>query len=146
MDPLSITMAAIGITEAAVGGVSALRSTINDLRDAPDEVNNVRTRLHEVQSSLEALRSIKITDQATRTTYTEVFRTTGMVKAVNDCGNACEAFNKRLQKWTKRSTEDEMSFRDRVTIARNKEKICTLQTRIESCQKTVHFAVSSTQL
>ena len=146
MDPLSITMAAIGITDAAVTGLSALRSKIHDLQDAPEDVSNVRTRLEEVQSSLQALKSVTVADQATQTTCTEVLRTTGVATAVNDCGRACEAFNKKLQSWTKHSTEDRMSFRDRVSIARNKAKIGTLLTRVETCQKTVHFAVSSTQL
>jgi hypothetical protein len=146
MDPLSITMAAIGITDAAVTGLSALRSKTHDLQDAPEDVNNVRTRLEEVQSSLQALKSASIADQATQTICTEVLRTTGVATAVNDCGSACEAFNKKLQSWTKHSTENGMSLRDRVAIARNKAKICTLLTRVETCQKTVHFAVSSTQL
>ena len=146
MDPLSITMAAIGITETAITGVSILRSKIHDLRDAPDDVNNIRARLDEVHTSLQALRSITIADPATKSACTEILRTTGMARTVNDCGNACETFSKKLQRWTKHSTENQMSLRDRISIANNKTKICTLLTRVETCQKTVHFAVSSTQL
>jgi hypothetical protein len=66
---------------------------------------------------------------------------------VNDCGKACAAFDKKLQKWTRHSPEGKLSFRDKVAVGVwNKEKVLTFKTRVETCQLNVQFAVSSVQL
>lgn len=66
---------------------------------------------------------------------------------MNRCGEACEDFGKSLKKWTKHSTNERVSFRDRVSVGLwNREKIATFRTQVQSCQAIVHFAVTSTQL
>jgi hypothetical protein len=80
-------------------------------------------------------------------TFKQALAKTGMANALNDCGKACEVFNKRLQKWTRHSREDKLSLRDKMSVGIwNKERVRTFRTRVETCQRTVHFAISSTQL
>lgn len=70
-----------------------------------------------------------------------------MAEAVNDCGKACAAFDRKLQKWTKHSPDGKLTLRDKMTVGIwNKEKLLTFKTRVETCQFSVQFAVSSVQL
>jgi hypothetical protein len=105
-------------------------------------------QLDKIRSPLDALQALVAdTDAETNATFKQVLLKTGMANAVNDCGKACEAFNKRLQKWTRHSHGDKLSLRDKMSVGIwNKERVRTFRTRVETCQRTVHFAISSTQL
>lgn len=142
MDPLSVSMAAIGITETAVASISALRNTIDGLKEAQGNMAEIRTQLEDIQRPLLALKELEA-DASSKEALAKI----GFAAAVNDCGRACEKFDKKLQKWTRHSTEDKLSTVDKLFVGVwNREKIRTFRTRVETCQQTVHFAVSSTQL
>lgn len=148
MDPFSISMAAVGITGTAISGMNTLRGTFTGLRDVQEDLDAMRLQLENTRQPLDTLQSLVLSpDEAYNATSKEILAKTGMADAVNDCGKACEDFNKRLQKWTRHSTEDELSLRDKMSIGLwNKERVRTFRTRIETCQRTVHLAISSTQL
>lgn len=147
MDPFSITIAVIGISGTAVNGLSRLHKTISAISDAPDEINGVRQHLDSIKQALGALASPQMVEYLSDSTAGQALATTGLTDAVNDCGTACEKFEKRLQKWTRHSTEDKLSVLDKMSVGVwNKEWIRTFKTRLETCQQTVHFVVSSTQL
>jgi hypothetical protein len=147
MDPLSITAATIGISGAAITSIVSVRNTINNIRDAEDVVGNIRTQLESIQRPLDSLKELRISDTSTLTASKEALAKSGVAEAVNDCGKACAAFEKKLQKWTKHSPEGKLSLRDKITVNLwNKEKVLTFKTRVETCQLSVQFAVSSVQL
>jgi hypothetical protein len=148
MDPFSISIAAVGISGTAITSVSALRKTIAAVKDAHEDINDIRAQLDKIRSPLDALQALVTdTDAEMSATFKQALLKTGMANAVNDCGKACEAFDKRLQKWTRHSREDKLSLRDKMLVGIwNKERVRTFRTRVETCQRTVHFAISSTQL
>lgn len=147
MDRLSITANAIGITTFATTSIAQLHELITSLTEVEDVVGDVSSHLEGIQRPLDALQALNITDDATLTAAKEDLRKAGVADSVNDCGKACEEFGKSLKKWTKHSDTAKLSFRDRLSIGVwKKEKIRTLQTRVQSCQAIVHFAVSSAQL
>lgn len=147
MDPLSITAAAIGISGAAITSIVSVRNTFNNFQDASEVVGDIRTQLENIQRPLDSLEALKITDNSALTASKESLARSGVAEAVNDCGKACAAFDKKLQKWTRHSAEGKLSFRDKMTVGVwNKEKVLTFKTRVETCQLSVHFAVSSVQL
>jgi N-methylhydantoinase B/oxoprolinase/acetone carboxylase alpha subunit len=143
MDPFSVSIAAVGISGTAITSISTLRKTIAAIKDAHEDVLDIRAQLDKIRSPLDALQALVAdTDAETNATFK-----TGMANAVNDCGKACEAFNKRLQKWTRHSHGDKLSLRDKMSVGIwNKERVRTFRTRVETCQRTVHFTISSTQL
>ena len=146
MDPVSITAATIGITEAALSSISHLRDFISSLAEAREAVQDIASTLEAIQRPLDALKQLQISDSAT---YAEAKTDleTGLAKAVNDCGQACDNFSKRLKKWTKHSSDSRLSLRDRLSVGVwNKEKIRTFRTQVQSCQAIVQFAIESTQL
>jgi hypothetical protein len=147
MDPLSITAAAIGISGAAVASIASVRNTISNIQDAEDVMGDIRTQLERIQRPLDSLETLTITTSGTLAASTEALTKSGVAEAVNSCGKACAAFDKKLQKWTRHSSDGKLSFRDKVTVGVwNKEKILTFKTRVETCQLSVQFAVSSVQL
>jgi hypothetical protein len=148
MDPFGVSIAAVGISGTAITSISTLRKTIAAIKDAHEDVLDIRAQLDKIRSPLDALQALVAdTDAETNATFKQVLLKTGMANAVNDCGKACEAFNKRLQKWTRHSHGDKLSLRDKMSVGIwNKERVRTFRTRVETCQRTVHFTISSTQL
>jgi hypothetical protein len=147
MDPLSITAATIGISSAAITSIVNVRNTINNIRDAEEVVGNIRTQLESIPRPLDSLKELRISDNGTLTASKEALAKSSVAEAVNDCGKACAAFEKKLQKWTKHSAEGKLSLRDKISVNLwNKEKVLTFKTRVETCQLSVQFAVSSVQL
>lgn len=147
MDPFSITAGAIGITGVAITSIGQLHDLITSLAEAQDVIGDVTAQLEGIQRPLDALKSISITDESTLTAAKEDLKKTGIAESVNECGKACDEFSKNLKKWTKHSDTKKLSLRDRLSVGVwNREKIRTFKTRVQSCQATVHLAVTSAQL
>jgi hypothetical protein len=114
MDPFSISIAAVGISGTAITSISALRKTIATVKDAHEDINDIRAQLDKIRSPLDVLQALVTnTDAEMSATFKQALLKTGIANTVNDCGKACEAFDKRLQKWTRHSREDKLSLRKR---------------------------------
>lgn len=148
MDPFSISVAAVGITGTAINGISKLRETVTRIKDAEESVDEIRLQLDNIRQPLDALRALVLeTDESTSVAARQTLKHMGLGDAVNECGKACEAFDKRLQKWTRHSRKDRLTLQDKMSIGVwNKERVQTFRTRVETCQRIVQFAISSTQL
>ncbi len=147
MDPFSITVGSLGITQFAITNIAQLHDFINGLAEAKEVVQDIASNLEAVQRPLNALQELKISDRDTYVVAKEDLKKAGVAEAVNQCGQACADFTKKIEQWTKHSNSSKLSLRDRLSVGIwNKEKIRTFKTRIQACQDTVHFAVASTQL
>ena len=147
MDPFSITAGAIGITGFATTSIAQLHSLVDNLSEAQDLVTDVASSLANIERPLAALEQLSISDESTSIAAKEDLRKAGVAEAVNECGNACNEFSKNLTKWTKHSSTTKLSLRDRLSVGVwNREKIRTLKMQLQSCEATVQFAVTSTQL
>ncbi|KAF7521785.1 hypothetical protein PCG10_007882 [Penicillium crustosum] len=147
MDPLSITTGVLGITEFAFSSINNLRSLIDGLNEAKDMLQDVTSDLEAIQLPLSALENLQISDSTTYDETKKDLEKTGVAEAVNNCGQACAEFTKKLEQWTKHSSTTKLSLRDRLSVGLwNKEKIQTFRTRVSSCRAIVQFAIGSTQL
>jgi hypothetical protein len=146
MDPLSITAATIGITTFALTSIKQLRDTINDVAEVKEVIHDVSTSLTAILVPLDSLRELHIPGSNIPAAAKADLEKAGVANAVNRCGDLCDDFVKRLEKWTKHSSASKLSFRDRLTVSFNKEKIRTLRTSVNTCQCTVQLAVQATQL
>ncbi|KUJ10179.1 uncharacterized protein LY89DRAFT_656845 [Mollisia scopiformis] len=149
MDPLSITASAIGITQFAISSIVKLHDIINDLAEAKEVARDIASNLEGVQRPLAALEELTISDRTIYITTKADLEKTGVVEAVNNCGQACADFADNLKRWTKHSTgtTTKISLRDRFLVGVwNKEKIRTFRMQVQSCQAIVQFAITSTQL
>lgn len=147
MDPLSITTGVLGITEFAFSSINNLRSLIDGLNEAKDMLQDVTSDLEAIQLPLSALENLQISDSTTYDETKKDLEKTGVAEAVNNCGQACADFAKKLEQWTKHSSTTKLSLRDRLSVGLwNKEKIQTFRMRVSSCRAIVQFAIGSTQL
>lgn len=147
MDPLSITAAAIGIADVAISRVLQVHEMIESIAGVKEELQDISSGLAAIHRPLTALEQLVISDMNISTAAKDGLQRTGIAEAVNRCGDACEEFRKSLQQWTKHSTDARVSLRDRLAVGVwNKEKVCTFRTQVQSCQATVHFAVTTAQL
>ena len=146
MDPLSITASALGITQFAISSIVQLHDFINDLAKAKEVVRDIASNLEAVQRPLAALEDLAISNPSTYTTAKGDLERTGVVEAVNSCGQACANFTDNLKRWTRHSSGTKISLRDRFSVGIwNKEKNRTFRMQVQSCQATVQFAITSTQ-
>jgi hypothetical protein len=143
MDPFGIKVGAIGITESATNSIGQLHSLIDSLTEAKDVISDIASSLAEIERPLAALEELSISDGATSNAARENLRQAGVAETVNRCGEACDEFGKNLKKWAKYSR---YSLRDRLSVGVWDEKMRTLRTRLQSCEKTVQFALTSTQM
>jgi hypothetical protein len=147
MDPFSITAGSIGITGVATASFVQLHTIISAFAEAHEEVRDISKTLQNIQLPLLALGQISISQQTITAAARDDLRKAGIAEAVNSCGDACARFSKDLERWTKHSGANKMSFRDRFLVGVwHKEKIRTLGTQLQVCSETLQLAVSSTQL
>jgi len=147
MDPLSITAGALGITDFALSRFSELYTLIKDLAGAKEGLDRVVSFLEGIQSPLDALKDIKIPNQAVLADAQESLKKAGLAEVVNRCSEECAGFTKKLKKWTRHSQDGELSKRDRFSIGvRHKEEIKTLHDTVESCQGLVQLSIGTAQL
>jgi hypothetical protein len=67
--------------------------------------------------------------------------------AVNNCTSACDGFRGDLQRWTKRSRDGKLSWRDKTNIGFFKERrIKAMTKRLQSCKLTLNSVVSTATL
>jgi hypothetical protein len=112
MVPFSITAGAIGITGFATTSIVQLHSLINSLSKAQDVVSDIALSLANIERPLASLKQLSILDEATSIAVKEDLKKTGVVEAVNRCGDACNKFSKNLTKWTKHSSATKLSLQD----------------------------------
>ena len=101
MDPLSITAGAIGITQFAISSIVQLHNNINDLAEAKEVARDIASTLEGVQRPLAALEKLTTSDPTIYVAAKADLEKTGIVEAVNNCGQACADFADNLKRWTK---------------------------------------------
>ncbi|KAK5110158.1 hypothetical protein LTR85_001551 [Meristemomyces frigidus] len=145
--PFSITVGAVGISTAAITSILQLKEFISGLVDAPSELKKIRADLEAIEPSLSALKVISTPDEQTLGAAKAEVEKTGLAKAVNSCGDACERFNARLGKWTRHSSREKMDWTDRLKIGVwEKSAIQKMAVQVETCKTTLSLAVTSTNL
>ncbi|KAK5684041.1 hypothetical protein LTS10_003905 [Elasticomyces elasticus] len=116
-DPLSTAAALVGIIVPALHGIRLLAEDVSKIRDAPGAVKGLKRELQSLSSSLEVLKAIEETQwKMLGSQVSQLSKET-----VSDCTAACGAFQQDLKRWTERSHEGRMSWRDRNNIGFFKE-------------------------
>lgn len=150
MDPLNINLTAAGISGNAMNRISSLRKSIDGMGGSQEDVKDIRAQLEGIQAPLNAPQVVPIANNETLAVYKNIIGKTGISNSVNDCGRACEDFEGKLQSWKKTSTGwrgKKISLSDEIGNGTwNRENVRTFKTRLETCQQTVFFAVTGSQL
>ena len=142
-DPLSVMATIAGITVPALHCVRLLASDIRKIADAPSVIAELRSDLLALDNNLQSLQSIKDEEWA-MLGFTVAGNTT---IAVESCSKACEAFRSDLQRWTKRSRDGKLSWRDCTNIGFFKERqIRAMNEQMQSCKGTFTNIVATATL
>lgn len=113
---------------------------------AEDVLQDVTSNLEGIKHPLRTLSELCIADEQTSYAAKQDLKKSGMIEAVNNCGQACDNFSKKLSKWTKHDNS-KTTLKERLLVGIwNKEKIRTFETQVQSCQAIIQLAVTSTQL
>ncbi|ETS85701.1 hypothetical protein PFICI_03726 [Pestalotiopsis fici W106-1] len=137
-DPLSITASIVGITVPALHAVRLLLDDVQKLSDAPNAAQQLRDDLGAVESAITSLQHVNDEDLANLgENIAANIRTT-----IRICQKTCESFRADLQRWTRHSDAEKLSWRDRTTIGFFKEgQIKSMSQQLQNCKTTINSTV-----
>jgi hypothetical protein len=142
-DPLSVTASVAGLVGLALHGTRLLIDDVNNIRDAPNVLEDLRTDLFSVGSSLESLKAID--ESQLEVLGGEICSQSRFV--INRCMSVCDESRRDLQRWTKRSRDGKLSWRDKTNIGFFKERrIKAMAKQLQSCKLTLNSVVSTATL
>jgi hypothetical protein len=142
-DPLSISASVAGLVGLALHGTRLLFDDVNNIRDAPQILEDLQTDLTSVSSSLASLEAI---DESQLELLGKQVCDQSKV-AISKCTSACDGFRGDLQRWTKRSRDGKLSWRDKTNIGFFKERrIKAMAKQLQSCKLTLTSVVSTATL
>lgn len=137
-DPLSVAAGVVGIVVPALHGVRLLKEDLEKIVDAPRVVKGLETDLVSVSSSLESLKAID--DARWEVLGSKILDQTKF--AVDTCVAACDGMRGDLQRWTRRSRDGKLSWREKVNIGFFKERrIKAMSEQLQSCKMTLSSVV-----
>ncbi|KAM0714704.1 hypothetical protein Q7P37_009721 [Cladosporium fusiforme] len=149
-DPLSVVAGVAGIIVPALHCARLLANDIQNIADAPGVVMALGSDLSALDGNLETIRSINDDEWALLGPAVASNTTT----AVASCNKACESFRGDLQRWTKRSRDGKLSWRDRTNLGFFKERqIRAMSEQLQSCKgaftnvvATATFSIQNTRM
>jgi hypothetical protein len=141
---MDATASLIAITGLVYSSSKALYDLIDGLTSAPELIAEIKTDLSALQTVLTSLEATL--KEANSTTLAPVLQRVGITDALNACSKICNGFMGTISKYTKHSTKDGFSKRDRLTVTFRKTKIEAFTTRLNVAKGTIELAVTSATL
>jgi hypothetical protein len=139
-DPATI----IAVAGLAWSSSKALYDFIEGLANAPTMIKEVKEDLTELEKILKSLEALL--KDGNSVVLATIFERVGIKSALEACSAVCNNFKATLSKYTKHSTTDSFSKRDRLTVQFFKSKIVAFKLRLNASKGTVEFAVNSATL
>ncbi|KAK4978547.1 hypothetical protein LTR28_005075 [Elasticomyces elasticus] len=132
-DPLTIAAGVVSIVIPALHGTHVLIDDVKRIIDAPEAVQALRDDLGSTALALESLKAIPESEwQLLGSAVAEQSK-----DAVKTCGSACDHFRNDLQRWTRRSRDGELSWRDRANVSFLKQQqVKAMSEHLQSCKLT----------
>jgi hypothetical protein len=141
-DPLSVTASVAGLVVLALQGVRLLVNEVNNIKEAPKSLENLQIDLASVQMSLKSLEYID--ESQLRLLGEQIYNQSAT--AIERCTSTCHDFHNDLQRWTRRSRDGKLSWRDKTNIAIFREqRIDVMSRQLQNCKLTLSsVAVNAT--
>lgn len=142
-DPLSLASGIAGVVIPALHGMRLLLRDLQDIKDAPKNVQQLKNDLSLVDGALSSLQDIKAEDLDFLGPSVEA----NVQSTIKVCSTACDEFRADLQRWTRHSQDQKLSWRDRSTIGFWKQDhIKSIQGKLHNCQVNITSVVSTATL
>ncbi|KAF2650330.1 hypothetical protein K491DRAFT_697387 [Lophiostoma macrostomum CBS 122681] len=143
-DPLSVTAGVVGIAAAALHTIHVLIEDIENVKGAPKAITDIKSDLTAVEGSLSSLHQVLDDPEALPDALKAQIGSKNIENAVRGCDIACSDFREPLKSWTKHSTGDKTSKRDRLKIGLLKQgKIKAFTQQLASCKATVSMGLDT---
>lgn len=138
-DPLSITASIVGITVPTLHAIRVLAEDLQQLKDAPDTVRELQDDLRTVDMAIKSLQKVEDRDwEVLGANIAENSRTT-----IYTCQKACDSFRTYLQRWTRHSTEGNLTWQDRTNVGFFKRgQIKSISEQLQNCKITINTVVN----
>jgi hypothetical protein len=142
-DPLSVSAGVAGLVGLALHGTRLLIEDVSKIRDAPKSLEDLRTDIAMVESSLKSLEGVR--KSQLKLLGEHVYDQSRV--AIGKCTSACDEFRGDLLRWTRRSRDGKLSWRDKTNIGFFKERrIVAMAKQLQSCRLTLSSVVGTATL
>jgi hypothetical protein len=137
-DPLSISAGVVGIIVPALHGSRLLLDDLRRIIDAPKTLETLKTNLQSVEMALTSLQAVK--DAEWELLGEPVVKQSKAT--VQSCTSACKLFRTDLQRWTKHSDENSLSWKDRTNVGFFKQRqIKAMSDQLQTCHIGINAVV-----
>lgn len=143
VEPLSLAANIAGVVIPALHGMRLLLRDLQDIKDAPRALKDLENEILLVDGALSSLQTVESED------IDHLGANVGdnLKSTIDICSTACEKFRVDLQRWTRHSQEQKLSWRDRSVIGFWKQShIKSIQSKLQNCQVNITSVVSTATL
>lgn len=131
--------AVIGIAEVAFRAISSLYDFVKDLQDVPLEIERIKAETSTLDQTLRYLSSL----DATHIELCEISERTGLARAVNRCGAACDRLLRDLYRWTTNSRRNTIS---KIQFRLHRRAFQQVISEIDAAKQTTILALGVAQM
>ena len=136
-----LILGAIGGADVALRSIKELYNILESIRTAPQAIKAIQQELDLVRGPLEFLKSALCTRSAAGA-HIVAFKT-----AVGSYADDCDQLRQDLKSWTRHSSKDKTSFRDRMRVGfLSQGKIDAFITRLQENKQTIVFVLACDEL
>ena len=137
LGPLN-TASVLEVTAGAMISIQHLRTALENIQKAPDSVEAIKSDLHSVEIILLDLRG-ELQDEGSK-----IVEGVKIGNFVKNCDLACQAFERRLVRWTNYSTGEKMFRRvNWMTGAFEERHLESFTDQLRSCRNMLAFTLST---
>lgn len=143
MEPFTAFATIASVAALTLQAVTSLNNKVQGIKDAPSTVHKLTQDLDAVADVLSVLRD------STEGSLQHLSTNAGaaLAAALENCRSSCEAFQVRLKRWTRHSTDQHMHWWDRVRVGIVADKnVEALSRQLLQCKATINIAISTMTL
>jgi hypothetical protein len=137
-DPLSVAASIVGVTVPALHGTRLLLDDLQRIVDASKAVENLKEDLLSIDMTLKSLQAVK--DPEWKSLGETVAHESKV--AISNCKGVCDMFKTDLQRWTRHSEGEKLSWQDRANVGFFKQRrVKSTSEQLQTYKLTINSVV-----
>jgi hypothetical protein len=142
-DPFTAFATVAGVAALVLKATKALSDDVQSIQGAPAVV---MTLTQDLDALATILQTIPCNTEGSLD-HLSADANAALIRALENCNNACDHFQAKLKKWTKHSSDQRLQWWDRVRVGIFAEKnVETLSKQLMQCKVTLSTAISTVTL
>ncbi|KAH7386066.1 hypothetical protein BKA66DRAFT_440710 [Pyrenochaeta sp. MPI-SDFR-AT-0127] len=137
-DPFSVAASVVSVTVPALHGARLLLNDLISIIDAPRTIRSLEEDISSTLQVRDAFENVAKREwQILGQTVADQAET-----SIRQCDEACGAFRTDIQKWTRHSKDNTLSFRDKTMVGFFKDRqITAMSAQLQSCKISLTSAI-----